>query len=216
MNKLSPAYRNDSASGLSPYLQSYLDEEYLQQVPRLLIPNPKILVVFSAGNAMGKSALAQKISHELRGLVLENDGVKRALLKKMPSIDNDQLNLLTWQYTMGLYARLGSLTPNGLIVRDGVIDWYFDRILPIFKKQGYQLFIIAYDLSLQKRIDLIEHRGNTATTSAQRLITIIKDHETHMARFRAQYTPNITLTDDTIFDHDTVIEKLKVSILAAK
>lgn len=212
MTKLSPHHRNDSIDGLSPELQEYLDKAYFQKLPNLTHKSPRVLVVFSAGNAMGKSTLAQKIGRELNGLVLENDGVKRALLAKLPNISKDDLNICTWRYTMNLYKRLGALTPNGLIVRDGVIDWYFEQILPIFERQGYKLFIVGYDITAPKRISLIQARGDTPTTKATRLISLLQDHDTHIARFREHYEPAITLTDETIFDHDAVTAKLRAFI----
>ena len=105
--KLSPHYRSDSPSGaLRPETAAYLDEHYLKQLKNLDRKNPKLLVVFSGGNAMGKTTIARKIKAELHGLVLENDAVKRTLLQRTPGIGRDELNQLTWQYMMDLYARL--------------------------------------------------------------------------------------------------------------
>lgn len=128
----------------------------------------------------------------------------------MPDIDRlAELNPLIWKYTLDLYARLDSLTPNGLIIRDGVIDWYYDRILPIFQRHGYKLFIIGYDLSREKSLELIRSRGDTPTVKEERLYLLLQDHEIHQKRFRQEYTPDIMLDDDTVFDHDQVIDVLR-------
>lgn len=209
MTKLSPAYRNDDYSGLPDNVRRYVDEHYLQNLPNRDYPHPKLLVVFSGGNAVGKSALSQKIADELHGVVIENDAVKMHLLNYMPTIDRDALQLLTWQYTMDVYQRAGREIPNGLIVRDGVIDWYYDKILPLFERQGYELFIIEYDLSREKLIQLINDRGNKPTVSAERLINQLIDHDIHQQRFRAEYTPDVMLTDETVFDHDRVITAIR-------
>lgn len=168
-------------------------------------------MVFSGGNAVGKSTLAQRLSKEFQGLVLENDAVKRVLLKYDPSLreDRDNLNNLTWQYTMNLYERLDSVTHNGLIIRDGVIDWYFDRILPVFKERGYELFIIGFDISREKSIELIRTRGDTPTVKVERFYSLLDDHAIHIKRFRELYTPDVLLGDENLFHYEEVIQKLR-------
>lgn len=206
MAKLSPRYRQDSADGLDSGMREYLDKEYFAKLDHLDKQNPKVLVVFAGGNAVGKSTLASRLSSEFQGLHLENDGVKRTILAKFPEqINTDKLHQKTWQYTMGLYQRLGGLTPNGLAIRDGIITWYFDRILPVFERQGYHLFIVGYDLSEEKARELIDARGDTSTSTAARFHELIEDHKVHQQRFTSEYTPDIVLTDDTVFDHDAVV-----------
>ena len=209
MKKLSPAYRDDSYEGLSLDVKMYLDKHFLNKLKNRTVINPKLLVVFSGGNAVGKSTLSQKIASELLGVIIENDAVKAQLLNLKPNIDHDTLQLLTWQYTMNLYMRIGKEIKNGLIVRDGVIDWYYDRILPLFEKQGYTLFIIGYSLSKQKNIELIQSRGDKQTVSTERLITLLEDHAIHQRRFREIYQPDIVLNDTTVFDHQLVINTLR-------
>ena len=214
MAKLSPAYREDVLEKPSEDVRQYLDDHFLKSLKNLQKTNPKLLIVFSGGSAVGKSTLAKRIEEEFGALVLENDAIKSHLLTFKPEIDRDDLNVLTWNYSMDLYERLDQLTPNGLVVRDGVIDWYFDRILPIFEGHGYSLFIIAFDLSLQKRKDLITARGDKLTVSADRLMTILHDQDIHMERFRKQYSPDVFLTDDTLFDYEQVINKIRTRINA--
>ena len=110
---------------------------------------------------------------------------------------------------MELYGRLDDLTPNGLIVRDGVIDWYFDRILPIFEKAGYPIFIIGFDITREKAIELIKKRGDTPTVKEERFYQLLSDHEVHIKRYREAYTPDVILTDSTVFDHGLVLSALK-------
>ena len=211
MSRISPAYREDTYEGLPADVKQYLDEHFLVNVPNLEAENPKLLVVFSGGNAVGKSSLSQKIARELHGVVLENDAIKLHILELMPNIDREKLQLLTWQYTMNLYERCSDIK-NGLIIRDGVIDWYYDRILPIFKKQGYEVFVIGYDLSKEKLIQLINSRGDKPTVSAKQLISQLDDHEIHQKRFRAIYKPDILLKDENVFNHDMVIGAIRSKI----
>lgn len=110
---------------------------------------------------------------------------------------------------MDLYGRASRDIKNGLIIRDGVIDWYYDRILPIFEQQGYELFVVAYDLYRTKLIDLITKRGDKPTVGTARLIAQLDDHVIHQKRFRSVYSPDITLTDETVFDYDKVVFLLK-------
>lgn len=209
MQKLSPYYRDDGTEGLDAEIKAYLDEHYLKNLKNLDRINPKLLVVFSGGNAMGKSTIARRIGDRLGGIVIENDEIKRHILQLLPHIEPARLNPLTWQYIMDLYRRLPELTQNGLIVRDGIIDWYYDRILPRFSESGYSIFIIAFDISRDKAIELINSRGDTPTTKKERLYALLDDHEIHMKRFRAAYTPDITLTEDNLFDHDEVMRTLE-------
>lgn len=213
MKKLSEHYRNDDLIAIDPELSRYLDSEYVPTLENLNVENPKILVVFSGGNATGKSALASRIAEALDAVVIENDAIKRAIIRKMPDIDKvNELNPLTWNYSMDLYSRLANLTNNGLIVRDGVIDWYFDRILPIFEKAGYKIFIVQYDVSKEKSTELIRTRGDTPTVTVERLLLLIEDHAIHQKRFRSKYKADVILDETNVFDHEKVIDKLKVVV----
>jgi len=209
MSQLTNHYRDDDPSGLPSDIKAYLDEAYLHKLAHLQVRQPKLLVVFSGGNAMGKTVLSRKLGAELQGLVLENDAVKECLLQRYPEMDRDARNVLTWQYTMDLYARLDTVTPNGLIIRDGLIDWYYDRILPVFQKQQYPLFIIGYDISRAKNEELIKKRGDKPTITIERMLRLIDEQQVHMGRFRAEYTPDIMLTDDNIFDHDRIVQAVR-------
>lgn len=213
MDKLSKLYRDD-AEGIDPQLRSDVDRVFLPTLEYLDTKNPRLLVVFSGGNATGKSALSSKLAEEFKGLVLENDGIKRAILSIKPDIDSTALNVMTWQYSMDLYRRLPVLTNNGLIIRDGIIDWYFDRVLPLFEAAGYELFIIQYDISKEKAAELIRARGDTPTVTANKLLLMLDDHAIHQQRFRSMYQANVILHENNIFDHDKVIQKLKNTILS--
>lgn len=209
-SKLSPHYRNDSSDGLDPEMRDYLDKEYFRKLEHLDEKNPKLLVVFAGGNGIGKSTLSKKIAEELYGVRLENDGVKRVILQKRPELKmTDELHQLTWKYTMSLYERLGEMTSNGLVIRDGIITWYYDRILPVFLSQGYELFVVGYNLSEEKSRELIEQRGDTATTTVQRLLSLREDQRIHLARFLKEYDADIMLDDETVFNHDMVVEAIR-------
>lgn len=212
MSKLSPAYREDHAEGIDPRLRKHLDESYFQKLPHVTGLNPRLLVVFAGGNGVGKSTLAIKIGDELAGLVLENDAIKRQLLALLPTIAGEKLNTITWQYTMDLYKRLPEITNNGLIVRDGVIHWYFDRILPIFEKQGYELFVVRYEISDELSRQLIADRGDKETVSASRLQELLIDQKIHLKRFKEAVRTDIVLTDETLFDHDRVVTALRQKV----
>jgi hypothetical protein len=209
MKRFSKHYRNDASIGVDKKAKDYLDEHYLANLKNLNYTNSKMLVVFSGGNAVGKSSISHKIEDELNGLVLENDAIKCTLLKFNPEYSMDDLNRTTWQYTLDLYKRLDEVSPNRLIIRDGVIDWYFDRILPIFEKVGYPLFIIGFDVSRNKAIELIHKRGDTLTVSEERFYELLDEHEIHTRRFRKVYTPDLTLADNSLFDYELVLNKLK-------
>lgn len=117
---------------------------------------------------------------------------------------------------MDLYERLDKITPNALIVRDGVIDWYFDRILPMFEDAGYELFIIGFNVSQEMAIKLIRARGDTPTVSEERFYALLKDHKIHIQRFRKIYTPDIIPEDSNLFDHETVSKRLNEKRAALK
>lgn len=207
------SYKDDSYDGVSVAVRSYVDEHYLKSLKNIQVANPKLLVVFSGGNAVGKSTLAKKIGDECSALVLENDAIKHTIMEQNPRLSRDERNLLTWQYTMDLYHRIDhQFTKNGLIVRDGVIDWYYDRILPIFQQKGYALFVVGYDISPEKNEALICARGDQPAVTVEHLIEMMPEHRLHIQRFRENYTPDIVLNDDTIFDTDRVIDTIKEKI----
>lgn len=217
MDKLSPLYRNDAEAGIDPELRDYLDKEFFQKLANIDETNPKVLVVFAGGNAVGKSTLSAKIAEELHGICLENDGVKRAILATKPDLAmTDELHNITWRYTMDLYRRLDTVTHNGLVIRDGIITWYYDRILPIFESRGYKIFIIGYDLSEEKMRQLIAARGDTATSTMERFYQLITDQKIHLKRFFKAYNADIMLDDASVFDHDKVVQALRAVVNGAK
>lgn len=212
MTPLSAHYKSDDANGISDTIKYYLDDNYLSNIENLHCNNPKLLVVFSGGNAVGKTSLARKIEEEMQGLVLENDKIKRTLLELDSTFSTDTLSRLTWQYSMDLYQRLDKVTVNGLVVRDGIIDWYFDRILPIFERAGYTIFIVGYDVSRPKAIELIHERGNTPILPEKKFYELLDEHNIHIRRFRSAYTPNVVLNDDNLFNFDLVLKRIKVEL----
>lgn len=214
--KLSPAYRNDDVASLPESVRDYLDTHYFARLPNIQETNPKLLVVFSGGSSLGKSTLSKMIQQELGAIVLENDAIKEHLLAFDPSLYRDDLNRLTWQYSMDLYARLDTLTPNGLVVRDGVIDWYFDRILPVFTERGYAVFTIAFDVSNDLRVRLIKQRGDKPTITVDRLISLMPEQDLHMERFRRAHTPDIILNDTNLFDAERVVLAVKQALQTVK
>lgn len=216
MTKFSSAYREDEAIPPPAAVRTYLDAQYLAKLPNLDLTNPKLLVVFSGGNAVGKSALSQVIQKELGGLVIENDAIKTTLMSYDSAFeisgDFGSLGNMTWRYSLDLYKRLDDITHNGLIVRDAVIDWYFDRIIPIFEERGYELFIVRYELSRLKRTELIKARGGKAWIMTERLEGLMDDHDIHSKRFLAVYEPDIILSDNDIFDYKKVIDAVRAKL----
>lgn len=210
-NQTAQYFRNDPVEPPSDGVRTYLDTTYFHQLPFKDIAHPKLLIVFSGGNAVGKSALAKHIEQELQALVIENDAIKAKLLENQnfALVDRPTLGRMTWNYTMELYTRLDSLTPNGLVVRDAVIDWYYDRILPIFLTQGYELFVIRFDVSRAKSIAMVQQRGDKDWISAEKLVSLLDLHETHSKRFLSEYTPDVTLNDDTLFEYEPVIAAIR-------
>ena len=198
-------------------LRLYLDEHYLSQLTNLELVHPKLVITFSGGNAVGKSSLSKAIQEQLGGVILENDAVRAAMLAPdAPQVgqkdDHARFSALAWQYIIDLYRRLDSVTKNGLIIRDAVVDWYFDRILPIFEQQGYELFIVRFELSRDKRITLIRQRGGKEWTTTERLEQLLDAHDLYAKRFLAAYTPDITLHDDDLFNHQKVIDAIRLRL----
>lgn len=205
----SKIYKDDGVITIPNALRQYLDAHFLPQLPNINVAHPKLLVVFSGGNAMGKSAISARLARDLQALVLENDSTRRAILQYDPHMDRDELNRYFWQYMLDLYANLSTLTPNGLVVRDGVIDWYHDKVLPLFKQQGYTIFVIAFELSREKRVELVKQRGDTPVNTVDNFLKMIDDHMYYEKQFRNQYTPDIILDDTNLFDHGYVVAEVQ-------
>lgn len=212
MKPISDRYKTDEVGVIRTDIKEKLDTLFWKKRPNLNKTNPKILVIFSGTNGVGKSAIAQKIETELSGLVLENDEIKKILIREFPELSHRERNLITWNYTMDLYSNISDRTENGLIVRDGIIDWYFDRIIPLFVDKGYVIFTIAFSVSKERNIKLILDRGDTATVSTELLINQIDEHTVHIERFRKEYTPDVMLSDENLFDHDFVLQILQEKI----
>lgn len=198
----------------SQSLFPYLQKNYFEKLPHLAVKNPKIVVIFSGGNAVGKSTLAARIRDELQALVIENDALRTLVLKYEPLLvhNREMLGNAMWRYTQDLYPRLPMLTENGLIVRDGVIDWSFEKILPLFEAAGYELFIVRFELSEAKRRELLRNRGGKVWISAEKLEELFPIHERNAERFLKSYTPDVILNDETIFNYDPIIQALREKI----
>lgn len=191
-------------------LREYLDKEYFRKLDNLDVENPKLLVVFAGGNAVGKSTLAEKISRELGGLRLENDAMRRAIMRKQrEAMWSPELGRPLWNYTMGLFARLETLTLNGLIVRDSVVTGSYEKVLPWFLARGYELFVVGYDLSDAKMRELIAARGDTEIITVDGLLNLMEANRKNRERFFAEYDANIMLTDETVFEYDVVVEAIR-------
>ncbi|HIA92274.1 TPA: hypothetical protein EYO12_04160 [Candidatus Saccharibacteria bacterium] len=211
--KQSPSYRADDFK-LSAKIIEEIDAYFLPTLDKFNYPNPKVLVVFSGGVAVGKSTLSSKIARELNGLVIETDAIKKCIQSNIDSnLDSRTLGKYSWAYSMDLYSRICKISPNGLVVRDSVIDWYFDRIIPKFKIQGFELFVVNFDVSKKKREELIRARGeDKPTTTIDRMVEMIDENLYHQSRFLNAYQPNVTLGEDNLFDHEIVIDNLRAKI----
>lgn len=202
-------YKDDGQIHIPADMRQYLDEHFIPQLHNLSASNPKLLVVFSGGNAMGKSTISARLAQDLQAIVLSNDDLRHMIEQQWPNTPRVETNRYMWQYMFELYGRLNTITPNGLVVRDGVIDWYHDKILPLFEQQGYEIFIIAFDVPRAKRVELIEARGDTEVAKVSGLLAMIDDHLVYEKKFRSLYTPDVTLTSDNLFDHNYVVQAVQ-------
>ena len=200
---------------ISLELREYLDKEFFEKLDNINEKNPKILVVFAGGNAVGKSTLSAKIAKELRGLRFNNDDIRRAIVRKFPELARTQrVNQLLWQYSMDMYDRLESMTSNGLIIRDAIITGSYEKILPQFEVRGYGLFVIGYDLSDEKLKQLIIDRGDTDIVTVQNMLNQLEFHKQNRQRFFGEYSADIMLDDESVFEHDEVVHTLQEIIKA--
>ncbi len=190
-------------------IRDYLDKNYFEKLPRVRNRNPKLLISFTGGSGVGKSTLSHKIGEDLGALVLETDEIRSIILKRFPNASKEIRDNILRSYGTSMYQRINELTPNGLIVRDGLVDLHHGHLLPLFKDQGFPLFIIGYDISRQKKEKLIRDLGDKDTVTAEALIGIIDEQNTRAKDFQAVYTPDILLHDDDMFDHDKVINAVK-------
>ena len=207
--------RNISGEAIDPELRGYLDREFFQKLDNINATNPKVLVVFAGGNAVGKSTLSAKIVKEFQGLRLNNDDIRRAIVRKFPELARTQrVNQLLWQYSMDMYDRLESMTSNGLIIRDAIITGSYEKILPQFEVRGYGLFVIGYDLSDEKLKQLIIDRGDTDIVTVQNMLNQLEFHKQNRQRFFGEYSADIMLDDESVFEHDEVVHTLQEIIKA--
>ena len=116
---------------------------------------------------------------------------------------------------MDMYDRLESMTSNGLIIRDAIITGSYEKILPQFEVRGYGLFVIGYDLSDEKLKQLIIDRGDTDIVTVQNMLNQLEFHKQNRQRFFGEYSADIMLDDESVFEHDRVIDALRETINAA-
>lgn len=202
-------YRDDGKISIPDHVQRYLDEHFLGKLENMDVPHPKLMVVFSGGNAMGKSSISARIAKDLQGIVLSNDVVRHMLHQYQPDMPGDEVNRYMWQYMLDLYERLDTLTPNGLVVRDGVIDWYYDKLFPIFEARGYQRFIIGFDIPRAMRAELVKKRGDTNVAKVDDLLEMLDDLIRYEKDFRKIHKPDYMLTASNLFDHDKVLTAIQ-------
>ena len=201
---------------ISLELREYLDKEFFEKLDNINEKNPKILVVFAGGNAVGKSTLSAKIVKEFQGLRLNNDDIRRAIVRKFPELARTQrVNQLLWQYSMDMYDRLESMTSNGLIIRDAIITGSYEKVLPKFEARRYRLFVVGYNLSDEKIQQLIIDRGDVDITTVPRMLSQMEFHKQNRQRFFREYDADIMLDDESVFEHDRVIDALRETINAA-
>ena len=208
-------YRNDPETSPDNVLREFLDTHYLLKRPNLDVSHPKLLVVLSGGNAVGKSMLSAQLEAKLHALVIENDEIKQLLVDSHPDIEKSDLGdvgRMTWQYTLDLYRRLSNVSPNGLVVRDAVIDWYYDRILPLFVEQGYAIFVVRFELSRVLREKLLNNRGGKDWVTKEKLMSLMDEHDVYSAKFLSQYPADVILDDQTLFDHDIVVDAVRARL----
>lgn len=207
--------RNISGEAIDPELRDYLDKEFFEKLDNINVVNPKVLVVFAGGNAVGKSTLSAKIAKELRGLRFNNDDIRRAIVRKFPELAHTQrVNELLWQYSVDMHNRLESMTSNGLIIRDAIITGSYEKILPKFEARGYRLFVIGYNLSDEKLRQLIIDRGDTDIVTVQNMLNQLEFHKQNRQRFFREYHADIMLDDESVFEHDRVVDSLREIIKA--
>jgi hypothetical protein len=70
------------------------------------------------------------------------------------------------------------------------------------------LFIVRFELSREKRIELLKARGGKQWISLENFIEMMDLHDMHAARFLSQYTPDVVLTDETVFQYQNVAKAL--------
>ncbi len=77
---------------------------------------------------------------------------------------------------------------------------------------GYELFVVGYNLSEAKSQELIKQRGDTMTTTVERLLKLREDQRIHLERFLSEYDADIMLDDETVFDHDAVVAAIRMKM----
>jgi len=207
-------YYEDSDDGLSQDIIDSLDESYWETLDHIDCENQKkVLICFSGASGVGKSSLAEVLSAELSAIRIENDGIKEVLLElyNLESVD-EEYRRYVWQYSMHLYRSIDKRTPNGVIVRDGMIDYYHDQIFPIFEEKGYQIIIIGFDLSHDFIESKIKERGDKEWVSAEKLVEILPMQIEMIAKFREMHEPNYLVTEENWGQWKQIAQDMSVDL----
>lgn len=154
-----------------------------------------ICICFAGAVGSSKTPTAVYLSYKLGLPIFSTDAIRVELLEDdaTDTLDKDK-------YTKLRNARLNDLLQTGQsFILDASIDrnykWYFDA----FKKYCYSHFVISFDLSKSKLVELYEAKHYFA--SKPNLPRLIHDHNL----FLQEYTgPALHITDKTFHNRLTL------------
>jgi predicted kinase len=178
-----------------------VDNELLKQVdehirPTLTykdIPNPRLIVTFSAPTSAGKSTIAKQLEQRLRGVRLENDTVRALAAKWYPDSTPDERTALAHKYSEYFATHLAREIPNGLWIIDSSLDRHYNKVFEFAEQFGFAIFIIALDISEELQKKWIIAGGNRPFLSVTEYLDGMAQGRREQAAFLAQHKPDVTI-----------------------
>ncbi len=115
---------------------------HIKQLKNLNIPHKKLVICFSGIAGSGKTYLAKILEDKYKGVRIVNDDIREIIcrLEKRGDIDHPTYGYLNWFIKNYKFK-------NNLIILDSGIDRKYKERFSLFKKNGYQIFIIRLKVS---------------------------------------------------------------------
>ena len=117
-------------------------KKHVKKLENLLIPHEKLMICFSGIAGSGKTYIAKILEDRYKGVRIRNDDIRGIVidLDKKRDIDEATYGYFDWFFKNYSFK-------NKLIILDRGIDRGYREVFPLFKENGYKIFIIRLKVS---------------------------------------------------------------------
>lgn len=174
---------------------SKLDELIISSLQNTEIAHPKMMVTFSARPGSGKTSIALPLANKLQAIYLENDLIRKHIMKLCGVIDIFEINKILYPYLPHLYKELQQY-PNGLWVIDATINQYPKEFFETANENNFKTYIIRLNISDEDLKQRIIARGDRAHATAERYLTTLELRRQEHANFGDHFKSDFVVSGD--------------------